>query len=322
MAGAVQGATILLTGGSGFIGTHLAERLCADNQVILFDSFRRDSLVHVPQLRDHPNVRVVKGDILDAEAVRKATEGADIVLHLAAIAGVSSYYNESLNTLRVNLLGTVNMLDAAVAAGVKQVVDFSTSEIFGTNALDVDEDSSSSIGPLSDPRWVYAISKLAGEQFTMQYSRKYDLACSAVRPFNIYGPRQTGEGAVANFSAAAVAGRPLTVYNEGNALRAWCYVSDLADAVLAILGTPAAVGEVFNIGNPSEVETTIGLARRLQRLVPGTTVERKTVERVEIRARVPVIEKARRILGYEPKVDLDEGLTRTIAWFREQGGRS
>lgn len=310
--------TILITGGAGFIGTHLAERLGGQADIVLFDNFRRDSLSAVPALRNHPHVTVKSGDVLDAAAVAEAMRGADTVIHLAAIAGVSSYYEESLRTLQVNILGTVNILEAAAKNGVQKFIHFSTSEVFGPDALWVEETSPHGIGPVSDRRWVYATSKLAGEHFTLRYGEKYQFASTVVRPFNVYGPRQTGEGAISNFCRAAVCGKPLTVYGDGSALRAWCYVSDLVDAVEAILRTPASAGEVFNIGNPREVETTLGLARRVVRLMPGAVVESKLVSRAEVRARIPSIEKARQRLGFEPKIDLDEGLKHTLEWFRQE----
>lgn len=246
-------------------------------------------------------------------------QGVDTVLHLAAIAGVSSYYAESLATLQVNILGTANVLEAASQASVRMVVYFSSSETFGAQALWVDESASHGIGPVADPRWVYATSKLAGEHFTMRYAETYGFDCAIVRPFNIYGPRQVGEGAISNFCRAAARGEPLTVYGDGSAIRAWCYISDMVDAVLAILHTPAASGHAFNIGNPHEVETTLGLARRVTRLVPGLTIQQQPVTRAEVRARIPVIDKARQLLNYEPKIDLDEGLRQTLAWFEQEG---
>jgi nucleoside-diphosphate-sugar epimerase len=309
---------ILITGGAGFIGTHLAERLAPNAEIILFDNFRRDSLRAAPWLRDDPRVRLITGDVLDAAAVESACRGVDTVVHLAAIAGVNSYYQESLRTLQVNILGTVNLLEAATRTGVKHFVDFSTSEVFGSDAMWVTEESPHGIGPVSDRRWVYATSKLATEHFTLRFGEQHGFAATCVRPFNIYGPRQTGEGAIGNFCRAGLTGRPLTVYGDGTPIRAWCYVSDMVDAVESILRAPErAAGHTFNIGNPREVETTLGLARRVARLIPGSTLESKQIDRAEVRARVPSIEKARSMLGYEPKVDLEEGLTRTIDWFRK-----
>lgn len=311
---------ILLTGGAGFIGTHLAERLCTTHDIVLFDNLRRNSLDDVPTLRTHARVDVRTGDVLDPHALSAAMAGVDTVLHLAAIAGVSSYYAQPLETLRVNLLGTVNVLEAAVAAKAPRFVYFSTSEVFGSEALWVDERAPHRLGGVSDKRWVYATSKLAGEQFVMRYGEAHGLRCTIVRPFNVYGPRQTGEGAISNFCSAAAMGQPLTVYGDGTAIRAWCYISDFVEAVCAALSTPEAIGQDFNIGNPREVETTLGLARQVVQLVPGTTIQSKPIERAEVRIRIPSIEKARRVLRYEPKVALAEGLARTLDWCRSRQG--
>lgn len=312
-------STILITGGAGFIGTHLAERLvCRGDQVVLVDNFRRDSLSKTEELRDHPLVEVRHADVLDVAAVSNVVREVDTVVHLAAIAGVASYYSESLRTLEVNVFGTYNVLTAAVESGVQRFIDFSTSEVFGPDALWVDEDSGYHIGPVSDRRWVYATSKLAGEQFTLRFGEKHGLAATVLRPFNVYGPRQTGEGAISNFSSAAIAGIPLSVYGDGTPIRAWCFVDDMVDAVIAVLDSPAAAGETFNIGNPRETETTIGLARRVAALVPDTTIQFVDVDRAEVRSRVPNIDKARRLLGFEPKVDLLTGLSKTLEWFRTE----
>lgn len=311
---------ILITGGGGFIGTHLAERLSRDSQVVLFDNFRRDSLSFVPDLKTSPNVDLRVGDVLDSEAVEKSCRGAHTVIHLAAIAGVSSYYKMPLKTLQVNVLGTVNVLNEAIRAGVKRVIHFSTSEVFGPDALWVNEESPHGIGPVSDRRWVYATSKLAGEHFVLRFGEEHGFGATVIRPFNVYGPRQVGEGAISNFCRAAARGEPLVVYGEGTAIRAWCYISDLVEAVELVLGSPSAAGQVFNIGNPSEAETTLGLARRIARQAPGAEIVRKEVKRSEVRARIPDIGKARKLLGFSPRVDLDEGIEKTLAWFRETEG--
>jgi UDP-glucose 4-epimerase len=307
---------ILITGGGGFIGTHLAERLAQRAAIVVFDNGRRDSWSLAPSLRSNPRVSFVAGDVLDRVSVERAfAGGVDVVIHLAAIAGVSSYYNESLKTLQVNILGTVNVLDQAARCGVQQFIDFSTSEIFGSDAMWVTEEMPCGIGPSAERRWVYATSKLATEHLTLRYGEKHSFAATIVRPFNIYGPRQTGEGAISNFCRLAIEGQPLLVYGDGSPIRAWCYVDDMVQAVERMLLNPAAAGEVFNVGNPREIETTLGLARRIAALVPGTRIEFRDVARAEVRARVPVIDKARRILGYEPQVDLEQGLQSTLKWL-------
>jgi nucleoside-diphosphate-sugar epimerase len=309
---------ILITGGTGFIGTHLAERLAQNSEVVLFDNGRRDSLSLAPQLQNHPNVTFHAGDTLDPSSVSKAFDGqVDAVIHLAAIAGVTSYYKEPVKTLQVNILGTVNVLEEVAKRKIKHFVHFSTSEIFGADALWVSEDKPCGIGPSSDRRWVYATSKLASEHLCLRYAETYGFYGTVVRPFNIYGPRQLGEGAVSNFCRAAAEGKPLTVYGDGSPIRAWCYVSDIVDAVCRILARPQSSATVFNIGNSREIETTLGLARRIARLVPNGRIQMQAVDRAEVRARVPVIDRARDVLGFEPQVDLEHGLALTLEWFMQ-----
>ncbi|MDR0358285.1 MAG: NAD-dependent epimerase/dehydratase family protein [bacterium] len=314
---------VLVTGGAGFIGTRLAERLAGTREVVLFDNFRRDSLRYSRALRDEKGVEVRTGDVLDAKAVGTAVAGVDAVVHLAAIAGVSSYYGEPLRTLQVNVMGTVNVLEAVARQRVGRVVYLSTSEVFGTHALWVDEDSPHGIGPVTDRRWVYATSKLAGEHFVLRAGEQHGFAATVLRPFNVYGPRQTGEGAISNFCRAAVRGEPLRVYGDGSAIRAWCYVDDAVDAIEAALDASAAGGEVFNMGNPREVETTMGLARRVSDVAESCGLPRPEiavcdVRQAEVRARVPNIDRAREKLRFDPRISLAEGLRRTLAWFRDE----
>jgi nucleoside-diphosphate-sugar epimerase len=307
----------VITGGAGFIGSHLAERLAGQADLVLFDNLRRDSLQYT-DLASRPGVEFVMGDIRDRALVARVVENSDAVIHLAAIAGVSSYYAEPETTLRVNIEGTAAVVDAVVAAGIPRLVYVSTSEVHGPLAHDVDEESPCAIGPSSDRRWVYATSKLAGEHLVLRGGETHDFAATVLRPFNVYGPRQTGEGAIRNFCVAAVTGAPLEIYGDGSAVRAWCYVDDFVAAALSALSSAAASGQVFNIGNPDAVADTNGLAELIVSLVPGSKVRPGTVSRAEVGYRTPVIDKARKLLDYEPCVGLREGLERTIAWTRSQ----
>ncbi len=308
---------ILITGGAGFIGTHIAQRLCEKNRIVIFDNLRRDSLRSLPALKNHPNVTFIKGDILDKAKVARAVKGCDFILHLAAIAGVSSYYKEPVRTLQVNLLGTANLLEACKDLHIKKFIYFSTSEVYGPSALDVTEQSLYNVGPITDRRWCYAISKIAGENFVIRYGEKFGFKAFVIRPFNIYGPRQTGEGAISNFMRSAMYKKPMVINGDGSPVRAWCYVSDCVDAVESLLENNTVESGAFNIGNPKEACSTLKLAKTVCDVVDKKTpLVFKKMNRAEVRIRIPDIKKAKRLLGFKPKISLREGIERTYHYFK------
>ncbi|MCX8007089.1 MAG: NAD-dependent epimerase/dehydratase family protein [Coriobacteriia bacterium] len=317
----IEGKRVLLTGGAGFIGTALARELAPHNEVILFDNLHRDSFTGT-SLSKHPNVTFVRGDVLDTEALSAAMAGCQIVVHLAAIAGVDSVLRSPVRTMKVNVIGTFNVLEAAHRAGsVERVVDFSTSEIFGTHAYKVEETHISPVVSVGEARWTYAVGKLAGEFIGHSYWHEHGLPVTTVRPFNVYGPGQTGEGAVHHFIKRAISNQPLVIHGDGSQIRAWCYVDDMVRGVMRVLECDAACGEAFNIGNPRSTLTIYDLALKVIRLAGSSSpIEFKPLGYVDIEVRIPDISKAREMLGYEPQVDLEEGLSRTIAWYREREG--
>src|SRR6266480_2631356 len=223
--------------------------------------------------------------------------------------------------MRVNLIGTYNVLEAAVSTlpTLERLIDFSTSEVFGTHAFRVQEGQVSTIGSVGEARWTYAVSKLAGEHMAHAYHDELGLPTVTVHPFNVYGPGQIGGGAIRAFIEAALAGRDLTIHGDGSQIRAWCYVDDMVEATLLCLEHPGAVGQTFNIGNARSAVTIFDLAQRVKRLTgaPGEIVF-QPLHYADVELRIPNVEKAREVLGFEAKVDLDEGLARTIAWYREQ----
>jgi UDP-glucose 4-epimerase len=223
--------------------------------------------------------------------------------------------------MRVNLIGTYNVLEAAHATidTVERFVDFSTSEVFGRHAYKVEEIHETAQGSVGEARWTYAVSKLAGEHLAHAYYDEFGLPTSSMRPFNVYGPGQIGGGAIRAFIERVLAGEDLIIHGDGSQVRAWCYVDDLVDALLLVLERPEAVGEVFNVGNESSVLTVLDLATKIRELM-GADVEIKfrPLHYTDVEMRIPNVDKARKLLGWEPKVDLDEGLMRTIAWYRER----
>ena len=317
---ALTGKRIVITGGAGFIGTTLAKRLADDNELILFDNLHRDALSGTA-LAAHPNVRLVAGDILDLAALTEVVHGATHLVHAAAIAGVDTVLASPVRTMRVNVIGTYNALEAALATSgtLERVIEFSTSEVFGQHAFNVAEGHVTTIGSVGEARWTYAVSKLAGEHMAHAYHDELGLPIVSVRPFNVYGPGQIGGGAIRAFIEAAIDDRPLTIHGDGSQIRAWTYVDDMVRGLLLALEHPAAVGESFNIGNARSTVTIFDLAQRIKRISGASgEITFEPLNYTDVELRIPNVAKARELLGFEAEIELDEGLERTIAWYREQ----
>jgi nucleoside-diphosphate-sugar epimerase len=322
---ALRGTTVVITGGAGFIGSQLADRLSADPniEVRLLDNLHRDALSGTALLQ-RPNVQFVHGDVRDKGAVVWALRGAHHIVHMASIAGVDTVMKMPVLTMQVSLQGTMHVLEAAqelkeAGQDVRRVVDFSTSEVFGRYAFNVAESDATALGAVGEARWTYAVAKLATEHLAANYHKQFGLPTVSVRPFNIYGPRQVGTGAIHHFVRNALAGEPLTIHNDGSQIRSWCYIDDTIDGILRVLTRPEAVGQSFNIGNPRSTVTIWQLARDIVRLA-GSASEIRHIpwHFADVELRVPDITKAKRLLGFEPCVDLEEGLRQTIAWYRSQ----
>src|SRR5436853_1306962 len=254
-----------MTGGAGFIATTLTRRLIDRNEIVALDNLHRDALTGT-DLIDHPNLTFHQGDVLDAELVTELSAGATHVVHCAAIAGVDTVLESPVRTMRVNMIGTYNVLEAALATreSVERLVEFSTSEVFGTYAYKVAETNVTTTGSVGDARWTYAVSKLAGEHMAHAYYDELGLPTVGVRPFNVYGPGQIGGGAIRAFIEAALAGRDLVIHGDGSQIRAWCYVDDMVEACLLCLERPEAVGQTFNVGNPRSTVTIFDLPTRIK----------------------------------------------------------
>jgi len=216
------------------------------------------------------------------------------------------------------MVGTANVLRAAYENGIKErVLEFSTSEIFGSMAYRVSETTQSVAGSVGESRWVYAVSKLAGEHLTHAYYKQFGLPTVTVRPFNVYGPGQTGEGAIQIFIRKALKDEDITIYGDGTQIRAWCYVDDMVDGLLAALEHPKAVGESFNIGNARAVTTIYGLAEIVCRVLNSKSkIVFKDALSADIELRIPETKKADELIGFKAKIDLEEGILRTAHWYR------
>src|SRR5437773_2843556 len=276
----IKGKTIFITGGAGFIGSTVAGRLLDQNRVVLYDNLSRNSLKDKP-FKDHSNLELIQGDVLDLDHVCKAMQGADIIVHCAAIAGIDTVIKSPVTTMRVNMVGSANVLQAAAQLPrCERVVCFSTSEVFGQQSFRSTETDSTVMGKIGEARWTYAVSKLAEEHLAIAYHQEKWLPTAVVRPFNVYGPGQVGEGALRTFILRALKNEPIEIHGDGTQIRAWCYVDDMVDAVMLAMVHPKAVGESFNIGNQRAVVTIFGLANTVVRVLnsksPVTFADRKS----------------------------------------------
>ncbi len=314
----LEGKRVFVTGGCGFIGSSLVGRLVDHNEIVVFDNLSRNALRY-QTFAGHTNLTVVVGDILDAQGLARAMEGADVVVHCAAIAGIDTVVKEPVRTMWVNMVGSANVLDAAAnLPSCDRVVCFSTSEVFGTHGFQSAEIDRTVVGAVGEARWTYAVSKLAEEHLAHAYYLERGLPTVSIRPFNVYGPGQVGEGALRTFIRRAVLGETIEIHGDGTQIRAWCYVDDLVDGILLALEHPAAVGESFNLGNQRAVTTIYGLANTVVRVLDSpSAIKFVRKDYADVELRVPSVAKAQELLGYEPQVELEEGIVRTARFYGE-----
>ena len=312
-----KGKCIFITGGAGFIANRLIGLLIEDNNIVVYDNFHRDTLSNTSYI-NHKNLKVVKGDVLNYALLEESMAGADIVVHAAAIAGIDTVIKSPVKTMRVNMIGTANVLEAARVNHVTgRVIDFSTSEVFGSYAFKSSENSETVAGNAGEARWTYAVSKLAGEHLAMAYCKEFNLPVASVRPFNVYGPGQTGEGAIQIFINRALKNEDIFIYGDGNQIRAWCYVDDFVDCLMCCIEDQNAIGESFNIGNARAVLTTYGLAQTVCRILNSSSkIIFKPALSADVELRIPSVDKAFDTLGFKAKVDVDEGILKTAEWIK------
>jgi UDP-glucose 4-epimerase len=320
MTPTITNQRILITGGAGFIGSTLIGKLVADNDIVVFDDLRRDALSSRPYGK-HPRLKIIRGDVLDREGLRQSIQGATMVVHCAAIAGIDTVIKRPTETMRINMLGTANVLEAAMGVkGLTRFINFSTSEVFGRSAFRADEGDLTEIGAVGEARWTYAVSKLAAEHLAKAYHQEFGMPAVTLRPFNVYGPGQVGEGALRTFILRALKGEEIQIHGDGNQIRAWCYIDDFIEGLLLSMTHPRAVGESFNIGNSRAVVTIFGLAQTVVRVLESRSSIRFTQKSyADVELRVPSVKKARELIGFEAQVDLEEGIRLTAEFYRNQG---
>ena len=307
--------TICITGGAGFIGTNLIRHYVKRNRIIVLDNFHRDTLSK-SELSGHPNITVIKGSVLRTKDVRQAVESADVVIHCAAIAGIDTVILDPVDTMLVNMIGTANVL-GMLDEDIDRFVDFSTSEVLGSIAFCSTEEDQTVAGSAGEARWIYAVSKLAGEHLTQAYHRQFKSPTVTVRPFNVYGPGQTGEGAIQIFIRQALQNETIRIDGDGNQIRAWCYIDDFINGLIRCIEYPEAIGQCFNIGNPRAVITVLGLAQTICRVLKSDSrIVHDPPLSADVAIRIPSVKKAEQMLDFKAKVDLEEGILRTAEYYR------
>jgi UDP-glucose 4-epimerase len=319
--------TYLITGGAGFIGSHLAEALLARGErVIAIDNLSTGRLTNLSAVVDHPDFRFVQGSVLDELAVDELVHECDIVVHLAAAVGVRLIVENPLRSFTTNIRGSEIVIGAAYRYR-RQILVTSTSEIYGKNsAMPLNEESDQVIGPPSIARWAYSTAKAVDEVLAFAYHRERGLPTTVVRLFNTTGPRQSpGYGMVIpRLVRQATAGEPLTVYGDGRQARCFCHVADVVGGLLGLLDHPGANGEVFNLGSREEISILDLAGRIIERSASTSKVELISYKEAfpsgfeDMVRRVPDTRKVNALTGWAPTRSLDQILSETIAEARSE----
>ncbi len=317
---------VLITGGAGFVGSHLSEALLErGDEVFIIDNLSTGAIDNVVHLKSHPLFHYTIDTVSNEQVLAELIDRCDVVVHLAAAVGVKLIVEQPVHTIETNVHGTEVVLKHANKKK-KLVLIASTSEVYGKSTdVPFREDADLVLGPTSKHRWAYACSKMIDEFLALAYWKERKLPVIVVRLFNTVGPRQTGQYGmvIPNFVRQALAGQPITVFGDGTQSRSFTYVGDVVKAMVALIDEPRAIGQVFNIGHGKEI--TIGqLAAKIKKMT-GSDSEIVTIPYdkayeagfEDMPRRVPDITRIKALVGYEPTVELDETLTRVIEYFRQ-----
>ena len=318
---------VLITGGAGFVGSHLCEELLNHgDEVFVLDNLSTGSIDNIIHLKDRPRFHYTIDTVENEPLLAELIDRCDVVVHLAAAVGVKLIVERPVYTIETNVHGTEVVLKHA-SKKKKLVMIASTSEVYGKSAsVPFSADADLVLGPSSKHRWAYACSKLIDEFLALAYWKERKLPVIVIRLFNTVGPRQTGQYGmvIPNFVQQALAGQPITVFGDGTQSRSFTYVGDVVRAMVALINEPRAVGQVFNIGNGNEI--TIGdLALKVRKLAGSSSeIVRIPYDQAyesgfeDMPRRVPDIRRIAALIGYKPTVELDEILTRVISSFQQK----
>ena len=317
----------LITGGAGFIGSHLAERLLQrGDTVVLLDNLSTGSMENVRHLKSSERMSYHLDGIENRQLLAELVDDADVIVHLAAAVGVKLIVESPVRTIETNVNGTQLILEAACKKR-KLVLNASTSEVYGKNTnVPFHEDADLVLGPTTKGRWSYAASKALDEFLALSYWKEKKLPVIVVRLFNTVGPRQTGRYGMVlpNFVKSALEGKPISVYGNGQQSRCFCDVRDTVEALIRLIDTPRAVGEVVNVGNTEEVSI-----EALARLVKERTRSSSTIEFIpydrayepgfeDMMRRVPCVDKLEELTGFRPQTPLNEIIDRVTVYFQSK----
>jgi len=318
--------TVLVTGGAGFIGSHLSERLLRDGQeVTVVDNLSTGSLKNIEGFRTKPNFNFVEGGICDAELMERLVEGSDAVFHLAAAVGVKLIADDPVHTIETNINGTEVVLEAADKFG-KKILLASSSEVYGKNeSVPFREDDDIVLGSTSLSRWSYACSKAIDEFLGLSFYQQYGLDVVIGRFFNTIGPRQTGRYGmvVPRFIQWALGNEPVLIYGSGKQRRCFCYVGDVVDAVTGLMNSDEAAGKVYNIGSGEEIAIESLADKIIEMTGSKSKKEYVSYEKAygrpieDMMRRVPNLERIQKTIEWEPKRSLDEALQLIIKSFKQ-----
>jgi len=312
--------SVLVTGGAGFIGSNLSERLLAQGcQVSCLDSFDpyyppATKRANIQSLRDHPNYRLTEGDIRNKDDVRKAIEGCDAVVHLAARAGVRPSLKEPEVYTDVNINGTVRVLEASREAGINHLVFGSSSSVYGSN----ERVPFSEADPVDHPISPYAATKRAGELLCHTYHYLYGMQINCLRFFTVYGPRQRPDLAIYRFTGLIGSGKPIPVFGDGTSQRDYTFIDDILDGILKSLANWSGF-EIYNLGESQTVELAYLIELLEANLGRRAEIERHPMQPGDVARTYADISKARTKLGYDPQVKIEEGIRRFVEWYRREG---
>ena len=319
----------LITGGAGFIGSHLAERLLArGDHVVLLDNLSTGSVENIRHLKSSDRLQYHLDNIENRQLLAELVDDADVVIHLAAAVGVKLIVESPVRTIETNVNGTQLILEAACKKR-KLVVTASTSEVYGKNTnVPFHEDADLVLGPTTKGRWSYAASKALDEFLALSYWKEKKLPVIVVRFFNTVGPRQTGRYGMVlpNFVKSALDNSPISVYGNGKQSRCFCDVQDTVEAVIRLMDTSKSIGEVVNVGNTEEITIEDLAARVKLRTGSSSSIEFIPYDQAyepgfeDMMRRVPAVEKLEALTGFRPRTPLNEIIDRVAAYFLEKAG--